>query len=46
MYRGVRVGGGGVDIFNGRTNHNQSLAIGMDRSSVYDNENEIKNHKG
>ena len=32
--------GGGGEIFNVRTNHNQQLAIGMDRSSVYDNENE------
>ena len=32
--------GGGGEIFNVRTNHNQQLAIGMDRYSVYDNENE------
>ena len=38
--------GGGVDIFNGITNHNQSLAIGMDHSSVYDNENEGGRYMG
>ena len=34
------VGKWGVgENFNVRTNHNQQLDIGMDRSSVYDNEN-------
>ena len=33
-------GGGGVNIFTGRTKHNQSLSIGMDHFSVYENGNE------